>query len=162
MQLRTGWAGLFLLSVMAGCESGVPNVDYGNLDLVSVSGTVTLDGAPLAGGLVKFVADDTTYSSGKTDADGNYTLEFNSEQSGVLPGKKTVQILGSAPASESDDSAAGSPENEADGGEAPAAAGVTVPPCYNSQSKLQVDVTSSTTTFDFDLKSDCSTTGPKQ
>ena len=52
-------------------------------------------------------------------------------------------------------------ESSSEGGEAPKAAGEAVPSCYNKDSKLTVEVTSSTTTFDFDLKSDCSTTGSK-
>jgi hypothetical protein len=81
---------------------------------------------------------------------------------GVIPGKKVVQvsttrnILGLKGEEGVEEG-----ESSSEGGEAPKAAGETLPSCYNKESKLTVEVTSSTTTFDFDLKSDCSTTGPK-
>jgi hypothetical protein len=150
-----------LACFLSGCTGSATDADYGSLGLVSVSGTVTLDGAPLAGALVQFeTPEDRTYSSGTTDSSGSYTLEFNSERSGVLPGKKIVRIRGGG--GDSDDSSAGTDEEDSD---APAAestsAATAVPACYNTDSKLAAEVTSSTTRFDFDLKSDCSTTGPK-
>ncbi|MFM8477451.1 MAG: hypothetical protein ACKOEO_16845, partial [Planctomycetaceae bacterium] len=36
-----------------------------------------------------------------------------------------------------------------------------VPECYNGKSTLTVEITPDSTTVDFDLKSDCSTTGAK-
>jgi hypothetical protein len=52
-------------------------------------------------------------------------------------------------------------ESSSEEGDAPKTAEEAVPACYNKESKLTLEVTSSTTTFDFDLKSDCSTIGPK-
>jgi hypothetical protein len=133
------------------------------VNLVSVSGTLALDGKPLPGAVITFEDPEKgTFSFARTDSDGEYTLQFDSQMDGVIPGKKVVQvsttrnILGLKGEEGVEEG-----ESSSEGGEAPKAAGETVPSCYNKESKLTVEVTSSTTTFDFDLKSDCSTTGPK-
>ena len=152
-----------LAGLLIGCGGGATDADYGSLGLVSASGTVTLDGSPLAGATVQFEADDQTYSVGATDSNGYYSLQFNSEKSGVIPGRKTVRITTSS-GGDSDDSSDGASEKDSDSpaaGDAAKEASTAVPACYNRESKLTVEVTSSGTTFNFDLKSDCSTTGAK-
>lgn len=143
---------LLLLAGMciAGCGGG-PRADYGKLDLSSVTGTVKLDGQPLAGVMVKFEDEEQRFSSGITDSAGQYRLMFNSEKSGVLPGPKVVRISSAA---------AADPEasSEEDNPERPAAK-ENIPACYNKESKIAVDVKSGSQSFDFDLKADCSTTG---
>ena len=147
---------------LSGC-SATNDIDYGSVNLVSVSGTLALDGKPLPGAVITFEDPEKgTFSFARTDSDGEYTLQFDSQMDGVIPGKKVVQvsttrnILGLKGEEGVEEG-----ESSSEGGEAPKAAGETVPSCYNKESKLTVEVTSSTTTFDFDLKSDCSTTGPK-
>ncbi len=146
---RRRTAGLLLLVLPIGCDTRV-RTDYAGLDLASVSGIVTLDGVPLYGATVQFLAPDQTYSVGRTDALGQYKLMFNSEQAGVGLGLKTVRILTAV--SEGD----GEDENEAVGD---ASAAELVPDCYHRHSGLTVEVRPGTQEFDFDLASDCSTTG---
>lgn len=147
---------------LSGC-SATNDIDYGSVDLVSVSGSVALDGKPLTGAVITFEDPaNGTFSFARTDSDGEYTLQFDSQMDGVIPGKKTVQIsttrnvLGLKGEEGVEEG-----ESSSEEGDTPKAAEEAVPACYNKESKLTVEVTSSTTTFDFDLKSDCSTTGPK-
>jgi hypothetical protein len=73
---------LALLPLAAGCGNG----------LVSVSGTVDLDGKPLAGAGVVFHPDGKgAPASGETDAQGHYHLQTGSG-AGVLPGEYHVTI----------------------------------------------------------------------
>ncbi len=145
-----------LLGLMAGCGAAI-TTDYSSLNLVSVSGVVTLDGAPVANALVVFEADDLTTASDRTDADGSYTLQFNSEQAGVTAGRKTVRISTTGSLGEDVDAGAGEEDPDA----APAdAAEEAIPECYNRQSQLIVEVTGDTRRLDFDLKGDCTTEGP--
>lgn len=143
---------LLVVTLICGCGTGV-QTDYSKLGLVEVSGNVTLDGQPLSGATIMFEAPDSTYSYGTTDSSGNYQMMLNSEKSGVIPGPKTVRIVTGAVG----DMAEGGEEEEGEE-EAPSSA-AAVPSCYNKKSKIEIQVESSTT-LDFDLKSDCSTTGP--
>jgi len=57
-------------------------------DTVNVSGTVYLDGKPLADAEVNFVSEDGEFAAfGKTNAEGKYTLA-----QGAVPGKNKVYI----------------------------------------------------------------------
>jgi hypothetical protein len=131
--------------------------DYGELDLCSVSGTILLDGEPLADAIVKFEAPDTTYSIAKTDSSGRYTLMLNSEKRGVIPGLKIVRVSTLGSLRDEDDE--GESELGADGADGKSAKSERVPAVYNTESQLKVNVERSRS-FDFDLKSDGSTTGP--
>jgi hypothetical protein len=148
--------GLLVTASMLGC-GGAPTADYEKLGLVDISGTVTLDGAPLADAVVMFEAPDTTFCYGTTDAQGRYVLKLNSEKMGVIPGPKIVRI--STTASTGEEEGGGAAE-EVD----PDAAGGNreekVPACYHKDSKLTVTVADSDPELDFDLQSDCSTVGP--
>jgi hypothetical protein len=150
--------GLVILSslCLAGCGGG-PSADYEKLGLVDISGVVTLDGTAISGAVVMFEASDQTYCYGTTDASGKYTLKLNSDKTGVLPGDKVVRISTTASTGEEE----GSAGEEVDPDASPAAGKKEekVPACYNKDSKLNVTVTSSDSSFNFDLKSDCSTTG---
>ncbi|MEX2172745.1 MAG: carboxypeptidase-like regulatory domain-containing protein [Pirellulaceae bacterium] len=137
--LACSLAGLLL----SGCE---PASDYGSLELVSVTGKVTLDGNPLAGVLVRFDGPDASGSEALTDETGSYRLMYDSTQPGCTPGKKTVRITQTnADVEGADPDAPSSGE-----GAAPAE---TIPAAYNAQSKLTADVSQGNQTFDFDLKS---------
>lgn len=74
---------ILIVVVVAGCGS------EGKAD---VSGRVTLDGEPLAGGLIVFEpADRHGAPAGGTISDGNYLLNG---AAGVPPGEKVVRITG--------------------------------------------------------------------
>jgi len=134
-----------ILAIAAGC-SNRRRADYRDLDLADVRGTVTLDGRPLAGARVIFEADDKTFSYATTDSSGRYRLMYNSEQSGVKPGPKTVRITWLP--SGGDEGSEGLEES----GEALTARPEPVPARYNRRSELAVQVDADSHTFDFDLR----------
>ncbi len=139
---------IFAALLATGCGGDKP--DYANLNLVDVSGTVTLDGEPLAGAGVFFEADDQTFSYAKTDSSGHYAMRFNSEITGVLPGPKTVRIRSTGLGFDDDGDSEDEPDEGSSGGEKPE----RVPTRYNSASELTVTVSDSERTFNFDLTSD--------
>lgn len=147
---RRDWTKLFPLaaiSMFLGC--GGPAADYSMVDLVNAGGTVTMDGAPLAGAVVTFEdPTDDTFSYALTDGAGKYVLQFDSEMKGVKTGKKVVRInttkkilgLNTAPATEGGDPDAKRSDKE------------SVPEKYNKKSILEVEVTKGSVQFDFDLQ----------
>ena len=62
------------------------------LGLVEVTGTVTLDGGPLADADVIFQPADGRPSIGRTDAEGHYDLNYMEGKQGALPGTHQVRI----------------------------------------------------------------------
>ncbi len=160
--LSSFWTGCSFLGLLllAGC--GGVQTDYSQLDLKEIRGTITLDGTPLAEAVVRFESPDGSFSYGTTDASGNYTLMLNSEKRGVMPGPKVVRISTTGGLGEE---AEGEVSELEGGGNALAnrssetVGGEKVPPCYNRNSKLRVNVERSAK-LQFDLKSDCSVTGP--
>lgn len=150
--------------LLAGC-SATNSIDYGKVSLVDVSGTVTLDGQPLAAAVITFEDPSTgNFSFARTDASGQYTLQFDSEKDGVTPGRKVVRlsttrsILGLR-GEEGEETGESPSEGSAKSAERKQE---LVPDCYNTTSKLNVEITTESGTVDFDLKSDCSTTSGKQ
>jgi hypothetical protein len=127
------------LGLFVGCTGGGGK-------FAPVSGSVRLNGKPLAGASVGFepvVADKATYGPGShalTDAEGRYTLKVTAENiTGALVGKHTVRIsLGDAP---KDD---------------PTGVHLTrelLPARYNSRSELSFEVPSGgSDAANFDLK----------
>ena len=77
-----------LLTVwLAGCSSNKPK-----LPLAPVSGTITMDGEPLAGVEVVFMSPTGHASVGWTDQDGKYALQFRQFGPGAGPGRNTVMV----------------------------------------------------------------------
>ena len=164
--------GLAIVLILSGC--GGVSTDYHKLDLATVSGTVKLDGQPLADAHIMYQDKGGTFSVGTTDESGHYEMMFDSNKAGVLTGEKLVRIrltrgwngfpthpltddvteeVGEDAAGEADDGS--SLENEPvsqDPNE--------LPITYHLESKLKVTIESGDHTIDFDLKSDGSTTGP--
>lgn len=129
--------------LLAGC---------GRSGVVPVSGTVTLDGKPLAHATVVFElqSDDKNPgpgSSGTTDANGRYTLHvMTTNAPGALIGKHKVSITAYEGDVEGESSApdATTKVNRA----------ALVPPEYNVQTKLTFDVPSKgSSNANFDLLS---------
>jgi hypothetical protein len=85
---------LILLGLLAGCGGGVHSSP--------VSGTVTLDGQPLANALVSFqpISKELNAgpgSSGQTNDRGEYTLKLTSGGSGAVEGLHKVMIRSGDP-----------------------------------------------------------------
>ncbi len=139
-----------------GCSvQSQPN--YGALGLVKVSGYVKLDGNPLSNATIEFVNEsDNTFSYGYIGSDGSYSLMFDSRTEGIIPGEKSIRFRSGAPAGIGEaglDAASMSEDPDED-----QAATSTLPACYKELGKIKVNVEGSTTSMNFDLKSDCSTT----
>ena len=107
-----------------------------------VTGTVTLDGKPVANASVTFApGDGGRRSYGYTDNQGRYELRFTGQLKGALVGAHKVDIrTGSAEA--------GSPSDK--GRPAPAE---TIPAKYNSASELTATLKSGNNTVNFELTS---------
>lgn len=139
--------GCLLFVLLAGCSSS-PTTDYGLVSLLGVSGSVTLDGQPLADAEVKFEAESGQYSVGKTDSAGRFTLQFDSIKSGCTEGKKIVRIT-TRPVTEG----GGTPEMDEGTRNSTAVSAERIPPRYNQKSELTAEVTPQKTSFEFTLKS---------
>ncbi len=126
---------ILLLTAAAGC--GEKAMDYASLNLVLVSGTVKLDGSPLANARVRFVDENGSGSEGITDSAGRYSLRYDSNRLGAKPGKKKVKITTAAETAADDPDAISKSEK--------------VPAKYNSATELEVEVTSEQTAYDFAL-----------
>lgn len=127
------------LALVAGCSTG-PKMDYAKAGLVQVGGVVKVGGTPLADALVIFEnPENGTFSFARTDATGRYALMFDSVQPGVTKGRKTVRIKTAGSFGEGD------PDARSAGGKE------LLPACYNSASKLVVEVTGPSSDVNFDL-----------
>lgn len=116
-------------------------------DLGSVSGTVTLDGAPLENAQIEFIPREggsTAY--GRTDADGEYEMMFTRDTRGASLGENEVRIT-TADVTMKDGNEVAIPER--------------VPAKYNRNSELKQTVESGSNTFDFSLVSEGKISQPK-
>lgn len=148
--------GVFAVMVASflGCSTR-PRADYSQLGLVQISGTITLDGQPVAGAAIFLSAPDESYSYGVTNAQGRYTMMLNSEKSGVIPGEKRVEISTARhPLGEAAETGAASEEVDPDG-QPSLDSQERIPACYNALSTLRVTITRHDSRLDFHLTSDC-------
>jgi hypothetical protein len=125
---------LLLIVSLTGCSGSASGV-------AEVTGTITMDGSPLANAVVTFVPTEMgSPSYGRTDQSGIYTLQYTREVSGAVIGEHRVRISTmSSGDPDSDPPIPASPE--------------TVPAQYNSQSELLRTVESGSNTIDFELDS---------
>ena len=122
--------------VFAGCSSGGPEIAH-------VSGRVTMDGKPLAHATVVFIPEDGRPAGARTDANGNYVLNFTEGRRGAIPGKNTIRITTLREA-----------EKDEKGKMIVAGSGETIPMQYNAASTLSFTVEPKKKNIaDFDLKS---------
>ncbi|MDR1959163.1 MAG: carboxypeptidase-like regulatory domain-containing protein [Planctomycetaceae bacterium] len=143
-ELSLLFAAVLIALQMTGCQTHARR-DFSHLNLVEVSGTITLDGSPLPDVQVFFVDKKTnTHSYGQTNERGEYSLLFDSTKSGVTPGEKLVRIT-SLPQGEEAVSGEGRVVQAKD----------KVPAMYNKETTLAVsiDAGKNRQTFDFELKS---------
>jgi hypothetical protein len=157
-----------ILLTVIGC-GGPPQSDYSKVDLLSVDGTVTLDGSPLANAVITFEnPEDSTFAYALTDSSGGYELRFDSVMMGCTPGTKLVRIsttrrIPGLNGGEGEGEEGGG-EGEGDLGEGEmgeeggevqvsTSGGEQVPSQYNRESELEVEVSSGNQHFDFDLVS---------
>lgn len=131
-----------LLMTLSGCGGS------GQLpELGQVRGTVTLDGQPLSSVEVAFHPVDGRPAFGRTNAAGQYSLQYKPDTSGCKVGKNLVRI-GNAEG-EGDE-----PELEGDDLiQKPGQKRPVILERYNVKSELEADVQPGDNTFDFDLKS---------
>ncbi len=128
------------LVILATISAGVIGCSGGNT-IGSVSGTVTMDGAPLPNATVTFMPNGKGGPSyGRTDASGVYTLKYTRERQGAAVGEHTVMIsTESSGDADADPPVPASPE--------------TVPAKYNSATTLTRTVEPGSNTINFDLDS---------
>src|SRR5205807_7981047 len=84
MSVRNSWPGvsLALLLAVSGCNSS---------GLVSATGKLTYKGQPVPSTRVYFQPEDgSRRSTGLTDDNGNFTLQFSRTETGVKLGRHTV------------------------------------------------------------------------
>jgi hypothetical protein len=155
-QLFFSFVSIFCISAtVSGC-GGTSEPDYGALGLVDISGVIKLDGNPMPDVEVRFVTvEDRIYSIGRTDGKGFYRLMFDTSKSGIIPGKKIVQLYQRKP-SNSEAGEANIGDEEGADPDLVFASG-SIPKCYGPESKVEVEVVKSQTDFDIDFRSDCST-----
>jgi hypothetical protein len=119
------------VAVSAGCAQkpkGMP-------DLAPVTGTVTMDGQPLARVSISFTSDTGQLSFGGTDETGKYELRYTGPYKGATVGPNEVRIT--------------TPTDNPVGPEWKD----PIPAKYNKKTELKADVKPGPNTFDFDLKS---------
>ena len=122
-----------------GCSSGPDDVP----ETGTVTGTVTLDGTPLAEALVIFQPESGRTSAGTTDSTGKYELDYTSTLKGAKLGKHTVSITTfKAPE--------GNLETKEAQKEVPKE---KVPAQYNKDTTLTAEVKAGENTIDLDLQS---------
>jgi len=146
-RLLTGLVTAAAAVVVTGCGSARRGPDYSGVELVEVSGQVTLDGQPLPGAELLFVAADGCWSSGLTDPDGCYRLRFDSNRFGTPPGPKLVRIH-ARPVTI--DAAGEAQEAECLDESQPRD---RLPARYNSRSTLTAEIAGPTPNLDFALES---------
>ncbi len=130
------------LGLCAGCNSGT--VETG-----SVAGSVTMDGAPVAGARVVFTPEQGRRSVGATDREGKYELAFTEDQKGAVLGTHSVSIEWTGEDADEDEMAE-AVDAEPGGG----LKEVEIPAKYNTATTLTAQVDAGSNVRDFDLTSE--------
>lgn len=131
-----GLIAVVLLMSSAGCGPGGPAIAY-------VKGRVTLDGKPLANATVVFIPEGGRPAGARTDADGNYVLNFTEGRKGAIPGPNAIRITTQREA-----------EQDENGKVVTPAAPEIIPAKFNTASTLTFTVEpGKTNVANFDLKS---------
>ncbi len=125
-KLKIIWSAGLCLGMMLLCTAcgGSDSPDLGN-----VTGTITMDGAPLADAYITFMPDTVRASSGKTDSAGKYELVYIRDEKGAALGDHKVVVSKLV--------------NEKE----------TIPPNYSDETELTAQVKSGENEINFDLSS---------
>jgi len=146
--------GIVLLP-LTGCGDGGPK-------LVSVTGTILLNGKPYSGALVEFMPEqsnrESTIGSDVTGPDGTYRVRSSTGRFGLAPGKYMVNVSKAPPvAAVVGGDSAPTPEN--DPGQQVAEATVAGPkrkavdPSESATAKFPAEVPAGGGVVDYDVKS---------
>lgn len=120
-------------------------------ELGRVTGTVTLDGAPLGGVAVVFHPDNGRPARGRTNAEGKYELTYIGNTPGSKIGNNRVEI---APNEEGEEDSGDAGDTENTGAaKRPTRGKIEIPARYNIKSELKADVKPGENVFDFKLDS---------
>jgi hypothetical protein len=120
---------VFCLFLLTGCDQG-PKLE-------TVHGRITLDGEPLADARVEFQPENGRPCLGRTNAQGEYELEYLSDRKGALQGKHQVRIWTQDVREDEQGNQVEVPER--------------VPARYNTETQLEVVVEEGKSEFNFDL-----------
>lgn len=139
---------LLVFSCISGCDKAKLATDF-------VEGTITMDGAPLAGAMVKFApkGGGGAYAQGQTDSSGHYKLtamQGGGAGKGTTPGDYVVLF------SKMETRQLDKPKESMGGGPPITSETVNVlPKVYNDlkAAKFEAKVVSGKNKFDFDLDS---------
>jgi len=129
---------LALAVSVTGCSRGP--------ELGTVTGTVTLDGEPLANAEVVFQPPGGSPSVATTDSAGRYELEYTKDKPGAVLGTHTVRITAQTTKVDESGNEVQVPQR--------------VPERYNYRSQLLREVKRGENKFDFDLKTEPETEQP--
>lgn len=127
---------LCCLGLVVGCGGPSDTPDLG-----SVSGTIELNGKPLADAQIEFSPEKGRGSIATTDANGHYVLKYTNDLDGAVLGSHTVRIT------------TGKAGSGGEGSDATAATPERIPPKYNSQTDIKVEVKAGSNTFDYKIDS---------
>ena len=135
MSRKLQWVFIVSLLGFIGCGAGSSD----QLKLGKVTGTVTLDGKPLADADVSFQPANGRASVGTTDETGAYDLVYLNDVKGATIGANQVMISTKKSPEDDNDKSGGTPER--------------LPKKYHSQTTLSADVKAGENVFDFSLDS---------
>ncbi len=138
----------FLILSLSGCGG---TGDQPQLGLVS--GTITLDGAPLDGIAVVFYPDNGRPARGRTDSNGKYDLTYIRQTRGAKVGHNRVEIAPSEEDAHDEEEQATAGENISTAKPPVMREKPKVPGRYNTNSILEADVKPGENVFDFKLES---------
>jgi len=127
-----GLAAALVLSVGCGSPAGP--------ELGTVQGTVTLDGDPLPDAVIQFAPNKGRPSTGTTDANGHYTLQYTMDRPGAVIGMHSVRVTTARTTEGEDGTDQTTPEK--------------VPAKFNTESELTEEVTAGSNTIHIELTSE--------
>lgn len=124
---------LFVLFAIGFIILGCSNKGSDQPDLGYVKGTVTLDGKPFVGAIIVFSPEKGRQSTGLTDENGKYELEYLHHSKGAMLGQHTIGFA--APTGET------------------LAVPIPAKYAYGTETGLQEEVKEGDNTFNFSLTS---------